>query len=344
MSGMTALDRAEIQNRKNLSIYYREWTQAHRDLQLIRIAMEMCTPDTRAYAEQMIFQKGRATHLLDANQREMSFLQGRDCNEEAITAMLYVIGLQEKVDTLNSHPQPEVIETVRIKVDGEERVVPMTFNVIKQIAAEEVIPYPDYPWYESIPVEGHGHDNKDESITMEERNIRIKRRLVKQLLNVETGEKVWNKRSPDTRPLSAIHDYKVVSKDRTLQSLSIKDLYVNSRERNALMQESTDRIKAEQCYTTSSEILVTGVSELLRWVCKLQTGITARFEKEIENLPEKYRMVLHQLYLEGRNYRELTDSDGKPLSKNSSNRWNKEGLKLIREKIADRLLPVRRQG
>ena len=125
---LSEADRSKRQNQFTLSYFYREWTTAHADLQLIRIAMELCRPDTRAYAEQMLFKRGRATHVVDAEQGNMTFLQGRECNEEAIQAMLYVIGLQAMVDRLNTHPQPEMIETIRIKTDGEEKVVPLTLT------------------------------------------------------------------------------------------------------------------------------------------------------------------------------------------------------------------------
>ena len=84
-----------------------------------------------------------------------------------------------------------------------------------------------------------------------------------------------------------------------------------------------------------------GVAVLLSRVCAFESAVITRFEQEIENLPEKQRMVLRQLYMEGRNFRELTDSSGKPLSKNSSSRWNKEGLKMIEEKVRDVPLSIR---
>ena len=326
----TPLERARFENKKNLSTYYTEWTQAHRDLQMIRLAMDLCRPDTRAYVDQMIFKKGKATHLVDAEQGNMTFLQGRECNEEAIQAMLYVISLHDKADVLNTHPRPYRIETVRIKVDGEEKVVLLTFKVIKQIAAGEAVPYPYYPWYESLPVEGYGSEVED--------------KLVAEFLTVETGEAEWNKRSPDTRPLSAIHEYQRLSKEETLLDQSIKDLYVNSRGRNTLMQESADRLAMETCYTTSSEILIVGATELLRRVCSFEASVITRFEQEIESLPEKHKNVLRQLYMEGLNFRELMGADGKPMSKNSSSRWNKEGLQMIQERMQDVPLSIRGQG
>lgn len=318
---LSEADRSKRQNQFTLSYFYREWTTAHADLQLIRIAMELCRPDTRAYAEQMLFKRGRATHVVDAEQGNMTFLQGRECNEEAIQAMLYVIGLQAMVDRLNTHPQPEMIETIRIKTDGEEKVVPLTFDLIKRIVAEEVVLCPDHPWYQSLPVEGYGPE--------------VEEKLLDEILSIETGEDEWVKRGPDARPLSGIHEY--MDKDNQ----SIKDVYVNSKVRNPMMQESAERVKDEQCLTTPSEILVAGVAVLLRRVCAFESAVITRFEQEIENLPEKQRMVLRQLYMEGRNFRELTDSSGKPLSKNSSSRWNKRGLKTIQERMKGNPLSIR---
>ena len=318
---LSEADRSKRQNQFTLSYFYREWTTAHADLQLIRIAMELCRPDTRAYAEQMLFKRGRATHVVDAEQGNMTFLQGRECNEEAIQAMLYVIGLQAMVVRLNTHPQPEMIETIRIKTDGEEKVVPLTFDLIKRIVAEEVVLCPDHPWYQSLPVEGYGPE--------------VEEKLLDEILSIETGEDEWVKRGPDARPLSGIHEY--MDKDNQ----SIKDVYVNSKVRNPMMQESAERVKDEQCLTTPSEILVAGVAVLLRRVCAFESAVITRFEQEIENLPEKQRMVLRQLYMEGRNFRELTDSSGKPLSKNSSSRWNKRGLKTIQERMKGNPLSIR---
>ena len=318
---LSEADRSKRQNQFTLSYFYREWTTAHADLQLIRIAMELCRPDTRAYAEQMLFKRGRATHVVDAEQGNMTFLQGRECNEEAIQAMLYVIGLQAMVDRLNTHPQPEMIETIRIKTDGEEKVVPLTFDLIKRIVAEEVVLCPDHPWYQSLPVEGYGPE--------------VEEKLLDEILSIETGEDEWVKRGPDARPLSGIHEY--MDKDNQ----PIKDVYVNSKVRNPMMQESAERVKDEQCLTTPSEILVAGVAVLLRRVCAFESAVITRFEQEIENLPEKQRMVLRQLYMEGRNFRELTDSSGKPLSKNSSSRWNKRGLKTIQERMKGNPLSIR---
>ena len=318
---LSEADRSKRQNQFTLSYFYREWTTAHADLQLIRIAMELCRPDTRAYAEQMLFKRGRATHVVDAEQGNMTFLQGRECNEEAIQAMLYVIGLQAMVDRLNTHPQPEMIETIRIKTDGEEKVVPLTFDLIKRIVAEEVVLCPDHPWYQSLPVEGYGPE--------------VEEKLLDEILSIETGEDEWVKRGPDARPLSGIHEY--MDKDNQ----SIKDVYVNSKVRNPMMQESAERVKDEQCLTTPSEILVAGGAVLLRRVCAFESAVITRFEQEIENLPEKQRMVLRQLYMEGRNFRELTDSSGKPLSKNSSSRWNKRGLKTIQERMKGNPLSIR---
>ena len=318
---LSEADRSKRQNQFTLSYFYREWTTAHADLQLIRIAMELCRPDTRAYAEQMLFKRGRATHVVDAEQGNMSFLQGRECNEEAIQATLYVIGLQAMVDRLNTHPQPEMIETIRIRKDGQEKLVPLTFDLIKRIAAEEVVLCPDYPWYQCLPVEGYGPE--------------VEEKLLNEILSIETGEDEWVKRGPDARPLSGIHEY--MDKDNQ----SIKDVYVNSKVRNPMMRESAERVKDEQCLTTPSEILVAGVAVLLRRVCAFESAVITRFEQEIENLPEKQRMVLRQLYMEGKNFRELTGPGGKPLSKNSSSRWNKEGLKMIEEKVRDVPLSIR---
>jgi len=318
---LSEADRSKLQNQFTLSYFYREWTTAHADLQLIRIAMELCRPDTRAYAEQMLFRRGKATNLVDAANQDMTFIQGRECNEEAIAAMLYVISIQGMVAWLNTHPQDEMIETVRIRENGEEKAVPLTFELIKQIAAEEVVLCPDYPWYQCLPVEGYGPE--------------VEEKLLDEILNIETGEHEWVKRCPDDRPLSGIHEYQ----DKDNQS--IKDVYVNSKVRNPMMQESAERVKDEQCLTTPSEILVAGVAVLLRRVCAFESTVITRFEQEIENLPEKQRMVLRQLYMEGKNFRELTGPSGKPLSKNSSSRWNKEGLKMIEEKVRDVPLSIR---
>ena len=314
-------DRSKRQNQFTLSYFYREWTAAHADLQLIRIAMELCRPDTRAYAEQMLFRRGKATHVVDAANQDMTFLHGRECNEEAIQAMLYVIGLHGMATRLNTHPQDEMIETVHIKMDGEEKVVPLTFDLIKLIAAEKVLLCPDYPWYQCLPVEGYGPE--------------IEEKLLNEILSIETGEDEWAKRGPDARPLSGIHEY------QDMDNQSIKDVYVNSKARNAMMQESADRIKDEQCLTTPSEILVAGVGVLLRRVCAFESAVITRFEQEIDNLPEKERMVLRQLYMEGKNFRELTDFSGKPLSKNSTSRWNKRGLKTIQERMEENPLSIR---
>ena len=45
--------------------------------------------------------------------------------------MLYVISLQGMVAWLNTHPQEEMIETIRIRENGEEKAVPLTFELIK---------------------------------------------------------------------------------------------------------------------------------------------------------------------------------------------------------------------
>ena len=321
----SAIEKAKRQNQFTLSYFYREWTMAHADLQLIRLAMELCRSDTRAYAEQMLFRRGRATHVVDAADQDMTFIHGRECNEEAIAAMLYVIGLQGMAARLNTHPQPEMIETVRIRKDGEEKVVPLTFDLIKQIAAEEVVVCPDYPWYQCLPVEGYGPE--------------LEEKLLDEILSIETGEDEWVKRGADSRPLSGIHEYQMFSAENSPRS--IKDVYVNSKARNPLMQESADRVKDEQSLTTPSEILVAGVAVLLRRVCAFESAVITRFEQEIGNLPEKQRMVLRQLYIEGRNFRELTWPGGKSLSKNSSSRWNREGLLTIQKRMEENPLSIR---
>ena len=102
------------------------------------------------------------------------------------------------------------------------------------------------------------------------------------------------------------------------------------------MNESNKHLNTEECYTLPSEILVMGIRALLQRVCGFQAEIIDFFEAEIDKLTEKQKMVLRQLYVEGKTYRELTNQDGKPLSKNSSTRWNKAGLEQIQERFCSK--------
>ena len=339
----TPEEKAQRHNQHTLSFFYKEWVGAHADLRLIEMAMELCSADTKAYAEQMIFDKGKATKLLAADNDQMSFLKGRECHEEAVTAMHYVISLQEKVKNLHAEQQGKIIETVFVK-DGDGQIEEqLTYELIKMIAAEEVALCPAAPWYSYIDSDSDIHSADDihsaGDIHSADDNVvsRADDKLVGVLMQVDIGQNARHRRGVDDRPLSAIHQYRKCHDDKMIRALMIKDVYINSRALHNSMLESINRLRDDAFYTIPAEILRKGVVSLLRRVCAFQSVTIHMFEEEMEKLPEKQKMVLQQLYIEGKRFRELKNEEGKPISKNSSNRWNQEGLTRIQEQVLLRL-------
>lgn len=333
----TPKEKAQRHNLHTLSFFYKEWVGAHADLRMIEIAMELCSADTKAYAEQMYFEKGKATKLLAADNDQMSFLKGRECHEEAVTTMHYVIALQEKVKDLHAEQQPKTIDTVFVK-DGDEQIeVQLTYELIKKIAADEVALCPAAPWYSYIDSDSDIHSAGDIHSADDNVVSRADDKLVGALMQVDIGQNARHRRGVDDRPLSAIHQYRKCHDDKMIRALMIKDVYTNSRALHNSMLESINRLRDDAFYTIPAEILRKGVVSLLRRVCAFQSVTIHMFEEEMEKLPEKQKMVLQQLYIEGKRFRELKNEEGKAISKNSSNRWNQEGLTRIQEQVLLRL-------